>query len=494
MDLIDRRLAHLHHRRRVQRAFDAWMPWAALSLGLAAVAVMVVRLGAPALAWAVPTLVAAGALAALPMAARGWRRRDPPELLAGHLDELARAQGLAMALAADDARDRDADWAARLRRPLETVELPAWRWAAARPMLVAGICLAVAVALPQASPTATMPPSVANLFAPLAARIDEAAAERLLPRDDEQAARARLEELEAHASGSGMDQTLWDGLDRLDRDLDAADDAAAQRLAAALVEAETQADAAGDQAATPGSSAQMLAALAELAAQAPGLVPTLPEGADAAAMQAALAEAAANGLLSPEHLQALQRAGLRGGKEMPGGMDDAARRALAKRLAEQLAIGIGKLRGDDGGSWEERLERERGGRGRGRGRRDGEPGVGRGPGHEPLSFEDRARLDGGAVDGLPPGARLNPDGSVTLAEQQRGAELDEAALHAATRAAARAFDPGAADARRTRVAPRHRATIERYFASTPSVPAAAAATPPAPAVPPRTAAPTTPVP
>ena len=75
------------------------------------------------------------------------------------------------------------------------------------------------------------------------------------------------------------------------------------------------------------------------------------------------------------------------------------------------------------------------------------------------------RTAGGGVEGLPAGAQLNPDGSVTLAEQVRDAEVDDAVQRAALRAAAQAFDPTAADARRATVAPRHRAVVERYFAS-----------------------------
>jgi hypothetical protein len=74
------------------------------------------------------------------------------------------------------------------------------------------------------------------------------------------------------------------------------------------------------------------------------------------------------------------------------------------------------------------------------------------------------RTAGGGIEGLPSGMQLNPDGSVTIAEQVRDAEIDPEIQAAAQRAAARAFDPTAADAKRATVAPRHRAVVEKYFA------------------------------
>jgi hypothetical protein len=130
-------------------------------------------------------------------------------------------------------------------------------------------------------------------------------------------------------------------------------------------------------------------------------------------------------------------------------MDPQQLRALSDRLALELAEGMKKF-----GGWNQ-----------GEGRGPGEGGVNRGPGHAPLSYETPNRLDVGNQAALPSGARLNPDGSVTIAEQARDAELDDAAKDALLRAAARAFDPTAADARRATVSPRHRAAVERYFAA-----------------------------
>jgi hypothetical protein len=80
-----------------------------------------------------------------------------------------------------------------------------------------------------------------------------------------------------------------------------------------------------------------------------------------------------------------------------------------------------------------------------------------------LASADASRGDDVPPEGLPPGARLNADGSIALDAGSRASALDARSVATAARAAARAFDPVAADARRAATAPRHRAVIERYF-------------------------------
>jgi hypothetical protein len=105
----------------------------------------------------------------------------------------------------------------------------------------------------------------------------------------------------------------------------------------------------------------------------------------------------------------------------------------------------------------------------------GNGGVDRGPGHAELERVKRAPVDIGAADGLPPGASVDPDGSVTFATTVREPQAED--VTAAARAAARAFDPACADARRVQIPPRHRAAVAAYFdAATPP-----AITPPKPA-------------
>jgi hypothetical protein len=61
-DLIDRRLALVDLRRRVQRSFDAAMPILTVSVGLAATAVVVIRIALPE---AVPLIAPIAAVALL---------------------------------------------------------------------------------------------------------------------------------------------------------------------------------------------------------------------------------------------------------------------------------------------------------------------------------------------------------------------------------------------------------------------------------------------
>jgi hypothetical protein len=254
-----------------------------------------------------------------------------------------------------------------------------------------------------------------------------------------------------------MDQPTWEALDRIRERLDRSVGLSTQRLAQSLALSEAVAQPSGER--PPGEATTRLAqAVAELALRAPGLVPKLPPGAGEEELSAALAQAAAAGALSEEQADAVKRLGLlrpQAGRQI----DPAAARQLGEHLAQELAKMRAKLEalGEDGDGFDDALQRERRGR-------PGRGGVDRGPGHAPLTWEDPLRTAGGGVEGLPAGAQLNPDGSVTLAEQVRDAEVDDAVQRAALRAAAQAFDPTAADARRATIAPRHRAVVERYFA------------------------------
>ncbi len=92
-------------------------------------------------------------------------------------------------------------------------------------------------------------------------------------------------------------------------------------------------------------------------------------------------------------------------------------------------------------------------------------GVSRGPGSVALSQGADAgpAASPGEVGALPPGAHVNPDGSITLAVTSRDPELDAAALEGLSRGALREHEPSNADARRVHIAPRHRGAVARYF-------------------------------
>lgn len=465
-DLLDRQLARLDRQRRAQRTVDAMLPAAAISLGLAAVAILVIRLAAPEASGLLPAVVLAGLLVPLVRLPAGWRPRDPASDLAGHLDLLTDGRGLTMALA--ETVHRDAGWLERLRTQLETFEPPALVWNRGRGAMIALIAIALALALPQQHPRETpIIDPVAALFASTDGTLDTLEDLGALPPERIAEHRQRLDELRAHAEHHGMDQATWEAKDRLEQRLRAEAGLSSRRLAEALAQAEvaTQSDPAAQQAAAEA----MAQRLGELAARAPGLVPPIEAG-DAQAMRDAIAAAAAKGLLTPEQAAALERLGFRPGPQDRGNLDPAQQRELAERLREALderARELGSCDACEGfGDALAEARRNLGG------------GVERGPGAADHPQLPTDRFAVGALDDLPPGARVNPDGSVTLAEQIRDPEVAAETAELAARAAARAFDPAAADARRSELAPRHRAVVGRYFATEPSGPNGPAATPP----------------
>lgn len=460
MDLIDLSLERLERRRRAQHAFDALGPTVAASLLVAATVAIVIRLALPQLGPLVLPLAAFALLIPLVRLPRALRGRRAPALIAGELDLIVGGHGLAMALAAYPAAGRDAGWCARLRRPLEQLRVPPFAWHGGRNALAAAGCLLIALAVPQSERVPGFAVTGLPMLAPIEHRLEALADGGMLPEERAAEFRERLAALKQHVGQDGLDQQGWEAVDRLDRDLASSGAQAARRLADALTQAERQAapDPHRDGAAVDAELARLAQAVADLAIQAPGLVPRFPAGADAQAMAAMLAKAAAQGKLSEAQLNALRALGLRAAGEPGAALDAKAMQALAQHLAEELAKNVGKCRGAGCGD----------AFGLALGDLQNQPGGGaptRGPGHAALDRDERERMAGGSVVGLPPGARLNADGSVTLAEQARDADLDDAATQDALRAAARDFDPAAADARRATTAPRHRSAVGRYFAS-----------------------------
>lgn len=459
-DLLDRQLLRLHRQRRLQRTLDRVLPLLGIGLAAAALVVMVERLAIPGADWLTLPVALAGLLLPTLAIPRAFAQRDGEAELRGHLDRACGAHGLAMALAALPGAQRDGDWMARLRRPLEELVLPPLRWSAGRGAWLAVLCLLVAVALPQRPVEVSTTTVTGSFFRQADGRITGLERSGIIPAEESAQVRADLAQLKEHAADQGMDQPTWEALDRLRSRLDRSVGTTNQRLAQALALSEAVAQ---PSAGVPRAedTARLAQAVAELALQAPGLIPKLPAGAGAEELAAAMAQAAAAGLLSPEQAAAVQQLGLL--RPQAGrALDAAACKSLGEHLAQELAKARAALEalGEGQGGFNDALERERHGR-----ERAGKGGVDRGPGHVPLTWNDPLRTAGGGVEGLPAGAQLNPDGSVTLAEQVRDAEVDDAVQRAAVRAAARAFDPTAADARRATVAPRHRAVVERYFAA-----------------------------
>ena len=457
-DVLDLSLMRLHRWRRAQRGGDAVLKAAVVSLGVAATAVMLVRLGFPSLVWLVWPLTAAGILTPLLMLPRALRQRDQAADLAGLLDLQLNTNGVAMALAAMPSEQRDAGWMARLRRPLDDWQPPAFHWAKGKLSLAALGMLLCAVMIPQAQLRPVIPSTTASFFSQTGDRMADLTDANLLPPEQADMLQKRFEELKANAERTGMDQATWEGLARLKEDLTSAAQQSGRRLAEALAAAEHAAKP-PETKETPEIASEKAAAmaqqLAELAAQAPGLVPKLAAGADAEALKAALQQAAAQGKLSAEQLAALEKLGLQPAAGPPQQLNEQQARALAGRLVNELAKRAAML-GTEEGNFDLLLAEARGRPGRGR--------PSRGPGHTDHPQElDVERFPVGGVVGLAPGARLNADGSVTLAEQVREPDVDAATAEAGRRAAAQQFDPTAADARRATTAPRHRAAVQQYF-------------------------------
>lgn len=462
LDLLLRRLAR---RRAWDRTLTSFAPALALGTMLAATAVVVVRLTMVDGAWLVPAVATAGLLGPAVLLPRLLSRRESPALLAGHLDRLAGADGLVMALAESDPRQRDPGWLARAGAALARVRLPR---PDLRPLAAPAfglLCLIGAAALPQIQPTAPTA-LAADPTRPLVQEVTALAEAQVITPEERHDLEAQLKTLAA----GGLDQATWQGLDRLAQQLDAQAQAAGERLGAVL-------DAAAKaQHSTPENAAAQAAALgqalAELAATAPGLMPALPPGATQEAMAQALAEAVRQGRITPDQAKALAKAGLKPApKSGARNLNPGECRSLARDLEKSLA---GKCKGLGKGKSASALRRFLEGR-----KGFGEGDVSRGPGHAPLERVARDPLEGGASAPLAEGLVENPDGSVTVATQSRDPQADAAAQAALTRAAARTFDPTAADSRRAVIAPRHRGAVQAYFQAD----AAAGAAPPPPSAP-----------
>lgn len=448
MDRLDRLGAALGRRRRLERALARLLPGLGVAGLAGATVVAVVRIAWPEASFLVPALAATAILAPLALLPWALRHRDPPWLLAAHLDRLAAGDGLVMALAGAGARDPG--WAGALAGRLAQVRLPRLR-APGLPGAAAGLLLlAGALLLPQAAVPPPPPPlgtaSLERTRTSLAA-LDERG---LAPPAEVAALAERLAAVGAAMRAEGLSQQTWAAIDALDRDVAAAHQRAADALAAVLAAAEPLA--AGDAASQPGAVAELAAALAGLARQAPGIA-ELPGGLQHELAGLAL-QALAGGELTDAERQALERLGAGGGRDAAP-PDPAAAQALAERLAAELAQRAGRL----AGACKDGLPGPDGG------------GPGPGGGHADLLWGDFSRIAGGYRDGLGAGSGGGGAAGPVLAtrsrapgEDEQGGEAPAAGAEAATHATA------PADGRAARIAPRHRAAVAGYFA---------AATPPA---------------
>jgi hypothetical protein len=451
MDDLDRLCARLSRQRRLERVLARVLPHAAVAGLVGATTLAVVRLAVPDAGWLAPAIAAAAALAPLAGIPAALRRRDPPWLLAGHIDRLAGTDGLAMALAASP--ERNQDWIARIAPRLRTVQLPALRLPRLASALAAAALLAGAWYLPQVSAPPPAPPVAGASMAGVESGLKRLADEGLATPPAIEALEERLAAVREAMAAQGLNQQTWAALDALQRDVDATSAVAADRLADALAKADALAglSATGDAAAQ--AAGDLAAALAELQAQAPGLAAKLPGGAEGEALLRLAQQALAGGELTEAQRQALQRWGLDPAKQPAGGAQpgDA---AAAKRLADRLATELAQRAGMHGPP-----------------EADGDgPGGGPGPGggHAALTWGDIQRVEGGFRERLEAGTPHNPESGAAIGTQARAPTADEQTMAAAERAALAAQAAAAADARRSTIAPRHRSAVAGYFAAGPT--------------------------
>jgi hypothetical protein len=506
--LLDRRLAQFQRRRLLALTLDRLWPALAVGACLAAAGVILIRSALPELAVWVWPVAAVGVLVALAVAPLLAGRAEPRHLAAARLDRAVGAEGLVMALAERSPEARDPDWLARTRQPLEEAAAPPLRGSGAWPALVGILAILVGIGLPQREPEGLpVSPPIRPHLEKLEKRLAAMSERGLLAPDERQDLEAQLERLVAQAAQTGMSQTTWEGLDRLDQRLAEDLQEASRRLAEALVAAretsgtltaelppetapedatqdpppprdrdrlkrpdpdspaarEARADATRrllerlQREAQDPALGRLAGSLGELAQQAPGVLDRLSPEAQAALRQL-LENAKAR-----EALKKLAEAGLLDGSAEGGSGSTPLDPEQVARLLEELerALEEGRVSlgaaGADGPALElmiARLEALA---------RAGSGGASRGPGHARLSKDATPKVEVGTRDRLPDGAVTNPDGSVKLAESVRAPELDEAALLELARGALLEHAPGHADARRAGIARRHRAAVGRYF-------------------------------
>ena len=440
---LDPALIRLDRRLRVQgalrRATAAW----SVSLLAGGSAALVARLAG--LEPAVLPALGLGFLAPLALIPRWWGQPAARAVTAARLDLLTDARGLVMAAAVDD----HPAWRPAVATAVSRAVLPPLDLRRLVPVLLAATAAVAVLAVPPPTDDADPRHDARAFVTPLRTELADLAP--LLPTPEVKTLEERLNQLEEKAKG-GLDQQAWNSLDRLAQDLGTRADQAGNGLAEAT-------DAAQRASLDAAQAPALAAALAQLAQTAPGLLPPTLDPANQAALAAVLQQAAAQGLVTPAQAKLLAERGLTpAGK--PGQCNAAQARAMARELAKRLESrcnGMGACRASV-------ATRAGLARCQGRGRGPGGPGHTEDPDADtPIEHQDRARLAGGSAQDLAPGARLNPDGSVTLATQVRTAEEDPAARAALAAAAQRAFDPAAADTRRAAVHPRLAPAVEAYF-------------------------------
>lgn len=456
-DLLDQRLNELNRRHRLQMSFDQWAPLLTISLLLAALIIMAIRLSGIELSWAEWPICIAAALLPCLVIPKKWREQIPQRTLAAELDLMADGRGLCMALAQNETAQRDQDWLARLRVRLEDFQLPPFRWHAARFIPIVLVTLLIACCLPRFIEDDPTQHRYDGFFDDLSMSIEQMADQDLISPELAAEKKQEIEQLKAKAQEKGMNQEIWLARDRLKSYIDHQKQSAAQRIAEALHAAEQL-----QQQQNKKQQNQLTQALAQLAQQNQTLLKKALNAQALQQMAAMMQQAKQEQHLTPQQLAALQQQLQQQGlsQEQLARMQQAGMPQLSPEQMRQFAQSL-----------KNRLDQQCKGLGQCginmnallSGLRPGKGGITRGPGHVQLTEKEATQTETGNAQALAPGMRVNPDGSITLAETVREADLSDEAKQAAQRAALQQFDPSAADARRSVSAPRHRAAIAQYF-------------------------------
>ncbi len=454
-DLLDQRIRELERLHRRQRCFNKLIPMLIASLFCASLIVMFLRLSVADSGWLELPIIIAALLIQLIKLPKVWQQQYNKTELAAELDLLCEGRGLCMALSENESTQRDSDWLARLRKKLEDIQFPRFNWHAAKWLPLVLCCVIAAFCMPSVQAINDFQQRFAPFFDDLITELDELAENEIIEEEFKEQKKEQLEQLKEKASEQGMSQELWLARDAIKNYINQQKHTAGQRLAEAIVASENLKDKQDAQ-----RQEQLMQALANLAEQNKDMLKQLnPEQLK---KMAQLAQAMGQQMkLTPEQLEAMkkhfQKHGLNAQQMQMGKNGDMPQlskeqqQQLAKKLLEQLNNESKKMC-QMGCNVNEFLVRFR-----------NNGGIARGPGHVQLHEQDPTNIDTGKHEALMPGIRVNNDGSITLAETVREADISEAAMQEAVRAAAKEFNPAAADSRQSVTAPRHRYAIANYF-------------------------------
>ncbi len=458
-DLLQRRLAQLHRHRRLQRCFNGLMPLWMITFSCLALCLIPLRLATPSadslgFTWLDLPLFLAALLLPLYKLPQIWNIHDTPSRLAGELDLLTHSNGLVMGLAETHPTTPDNNWQSHIRVPLENMQMPNFRWAASLPTLAAFACFCLCFFIPNNRANTPQQQYIQTLLQKTESQLDDLHKEKIIPDDWAEQQQQKLATLRQRAqTNNGMDQQTWQAFDSISRDVRDAGTAAAKRLAESLAAAERSR-------AQPEQLNLALRdisrSLAQLATHNPGMLPHMSSRTEQQRLSQALNEAMKKGMLTQKQWQALCKNNVC--KKNTGQKKQACNAADIQHISSQLLEQLTKRKeslkkcalNKQCNSFLMAMCKQSGG-------------VSRGPGHAPLFRNNKDRFHEGDSKQLAEGMHINPDGSITVAEQTRDAEVNDAIHHVHQRAAERQFHATTADARTSRTAPQHKQAVSRYF-------------------------------